>query len=174
VRGKFYQDHNIQEKRNFKGFNDQFNKVIIIVFIANLLCNPLRFLCATFIDIIYSSEEEEFTNRIFIFIYSLPFQEPDPDQLALRQQPCSKSQEEMGEEAEAETEAVEETGADRHPLPTEWFFRTSSVSFPQKLHRLSTLGTARLPSSRCEMPPRRHYPQSGQLTPRALVGSTSM
>jgi hypothetical protein len=87
VREKFYQDHNIQEKRNFKGFNDQFDKVILIVCIANLLCNPLRFLCATFIAIIYSIEEEEFTYRIFIILCSLPCQAPATDPLALRQQP---------------------------------------------------------------------------------------
>jgi hypothetical protein len=111
VREDFYQDHNIQDNRNFKGYNN-YLRVILFVFIANLLCNPSRFLCATFYsDIVYSSEEEEFTYRFFI-LCGLPCQAPDPDQLALRQQPCSKSQEEMGEEAETETETetVEETG----------------------------------------------------------------
>jgi hypothetical protein len=38
---RFYSDHNIQEKRNFKSLNRLFSKVTLFRFIANLLCNPL-------------------------------------------------------------------------------------------------------------------------------------
>jgi hypothetical protein len=40
-----------------------------IRFIANFMCNPSRFLCATFYSyIIYSSKKEKFTNRIFMLL----------------------------------------------------------------------------------------------------------
>jgi hypothetical protein len=62
VREEFYQDHNIQEKRNFKGYNDYLRKLFYSFLLPIYCAIPHASSALHFIAIIYSSEEEEFTN----------------------------------------------------------------------------------------------------------------
>jgi hypothetical protein len=70
VREEFYQDHNIQKKRNFKCFNDHLIKLFYSFLLPIYCAIPHASSALRFIDIIYSSEEEEFTNRFFYSLFT--------------------------------------------------------------------------------------------------------
>jgi hypothetical protein len=71
---RFYSDHNIQEKRNFKSLNRLFSKVTLFRFIANLLCNPLQLkYAADTVDNQYKNIDPPFllSNLAFLLVYCL-------------------------------------------------------------------------------------------------------